>query len=47
MPKQRIITLLTDFGCSGPYAAEMKGVILNIAASVTVVDITHDIPPGD
>lgn len=38
---------MTDFGWSGPYAAEMKGVILNITASATVVDITHDIPPGD
>ncbi|MDY7010427.1 MAG: SAM-dependent chlorinase/fluorinase [Planctomycetota bacterium] len=47
MPKQRIITLLTDFGWSGPYAAEMKGVILNIVPSATVVDITHDIPQGD
>ncbi|MCK4625468.1 MAG: SAM-dependent chlorinase/fluorinase [Phycisphaerae bacterium] len=47
MAKQRIVTLLTDFGWSGPYAAEMKGVILNIAAGATVVDITHDIPPGD
>ncbi len=47
MPKQRIITLLTDFGWSGPYAAEMKGVILNIASAATVVDITHDIPQGD
>ena len=47
MAKQRIVTLLTDFGRSGPYAAEMTGVILNIAAGATVVDITHDIPPGD
>ncbi len=47
MPKQRIITLLTDFGWSDPYSAEMKGVILGIAPAATVVDITHDIPPGN
>ena len=44
---QKIITLLTDFGLSDPYVAEMKGVILSIAPMARIIDITHQIPPGD
>jgi S-adenosylmethionine hydrolase len=43
----RIVTLLTDFGTVDGYVAEMKGVILSGAPGVTVVDITHDVPPQD
>lgn len=42
-----IITLTTDFGVSSPYVAQMKGVILSINRDVTLVDITHAIPPQD
>jgi S-adenosyl-L-methionine hydrolase (adenosine-forming) len=42
-----IITLTTDFGTGSPYVAQMKGVILTIAPAVTLVDITHDVPPQD
>lgn len=42
-----IITLTTDFGTSSPYVAAMKGVILSINPAVTLVDITHAIPPQD
>jgi S-adenosylmethionine hydrolase len=42
-----IITLLTDYGTSDSYVAEMKGVLLSAAPGVILVDITHDIPPGD
>lgn len=41
----RIITLTTDFGTSDGYVGTMKGVILSIAPDVTLVDITHHIPP--
>ena len=41
-----IITLLTDFGISDSYVAEMKGVLLSRAPAATLIDITHDIPPG-
>ncbi len=44
-PVSRIITLTTDFGASSPYVAAMKGVILSINPSATIVDITHAIPP--
>jgi S-adenosylmethionine hydrolase len=41
----RIITLTTDFGTSSPYVAAMKGVLLSIHPSVTLVDISHAIGP--
>ncbi len=44
---QRIITLTTDFGTQDPYVGVMKGVILGITPQVTIVDITHHVPPQD
>ena len=42
-----IIALLTDFGTRDHYAGTMKAVVLGICADVTLVDISHDIPPHD
>jgi S-adenosylmethionine hydrolase len=42
-----IITVLTDFGTADSYVAEMKGVLLARAPSATIVDISHQIAPGD
>jgi S-adenosyl-L-methionine hydrolase (adenosine-forming) len=42
-----IITLLTDFGTTDHYVAEIKGVLLTHSAGVTLVDITHSVSPGD
>ena len=42
-----IITLTTDFGLADSYVGTMKGVILRIAPSACVVDITHAISPQD
>jgi len=42
-----IITLLTDFGTADYFAAAVKGVILTANPTARIVDITHDIPPGD
>ena len=42
-----IITLTTDFGIEDEYAGVMKGVILGIHPSTTIVDITHHIQPHD
>jgi len=42
-----IIALLTDFGGQDHYAGVMKGVILGICPDVTLVDISHDLPPHD
>lgn len=41
-----IITLLTDFGLQDSYVAEMKGAILDAVPDVTLVDVTHSVPPG-
>lgn len=42
-----IVTLLTDFGVTDSYVGEVKGVLLSLAPRVEVVDLTHDIAPGD
>jgi S-adenosyl-L-methionine hydrolase (adenosine-forming) len=41
------ITLLTDFGLSDSYVAEMKGMLLSGAPDATLVDVTHAVVPGD
>lgn len=41
------ITLMTDFGLADPYVGVMKGVILSIAPAVSLVDLTHAVPPQD
>lgn len=46
MPRP-IIALLTDFGTRDHYSGVMKGVILGICPDVTLVDVTHDLPPHD
>ena len=43
----RIITLTTDFGLDDGYVASMKGAILSINPQVTIVDVTHQVPPQD
>ena len=42
-----IVTLLTDFGTADSYVGEVKGTLLALAPSVALVDLTHDIAPGD
>src|SRR5437762_11544941 len=42
-----VIALLTDFGVRDHYAGTVKGVILRICPDVTLVDISHDLPPHD
>lgn len=42
-----IITLLTDFGSVDSYVAEVKAVLLSRARDVTIVDISHQVSPGD
>jgi S-adenosylmethionine hydrolase len=40
-----VITITTDFGHKGPFAAVMKGVILNRFPAARIVDLIHEIPP--
>jgi S-adenosylmethionine hydrolase len=42
-----VITLTTDFGTSDWFVGTMKGVIASIAPQCMVVDLTHDLPPGN
>ena len=42
-----IVTLLTDFGTVDGYVAAMKGALLSVNPSATLVDITHHIPSQD
>jgi len=45
--RPRIVTLTTDFGSGSVYVAELKGRLLGTAVPITLVDITHEIPPHD
>src|SRR6266702_125217 len=42
-----IITLLTDFGTADSYVGEVKGVLLSHVHGAALLDITHQVPPGD
>lgn len=44
MKPSGVITITTDFGHKGPFAAVMKGVILGRFHDARVVDLAHDIP---
>jgi len=39
-----VITITTDFGHKGPFAAVMKGVILSRYPGANIIDLAHDIP---
>jgi len=43
--RKPIVTLTTDFGTTDHFAAVMKGVILGICPSATLIDISHEIQP--
>src|SRR5256884_860608 len=42
-----LITLLTDFGYADSYVGEVKGVLLSQVHGAALVDITHQVSPGD
>ncbi len=41
------IALITDFGLDDPYVGIMKGIITDLSPGIPLIDITHQIPPGD
>jgi len=45
MGAQPVITLLTDFGSGDVYVGSLKGVILGINPSATIVDLCHEVRP--
>ncbi len=42
-----ILTFLTDFGTADYYVAAVKGVVLRLAPGSTIVDVSHEVAPGD
>src|SRR5439155_26975424 len=42
-----IVTLLSDFGTVDSYVSERRGVLTAYPPKATLVDITHDVSPGD
>ena len=44
---EMIVTLTSDFGCCEEWVGAVKGVILSINPTATIVDISHEIPPFD
>lgn len=47
MTTGRLLTLLTDFGTTDYYVAAVKGTILRLSPGTALVDISHQVPPGD
>jgi S-adenosyl-L-methionine hydrolase (adenosine-forming) len=45
MSQSKILTLLSDFGVHDVYVGVMKGVITQINPKLTLIDLTHQIPP--
>ncbi len=41
------ISLTTDYGLTDGFAAACHGVIARLAPAVRVIDVTHQVPPGD
>jgi len=44
MQPSGVITITTDFGHKGPFAAVMKGVMLSRFPAARIIDLAHDIP---
>jgi S-adenosyl-L-methionine hydrolase (adenosine-forming) len=42
-----VITLLTDFGLQDSFVGALKGVMLSVNPDLTLVDISHLVPPQD
>lgn len=45
MSPSQVITLLSDFGVNDVYVGVVKGVITKINPALTLIDLTHQIPP--
>jgi S-adenosylmethionine hydrolase len=42
-----LLSLLTDFGTADYYVAAVKGTVLRLAPGAVIVDVSHEVPPGD
>lgn len=47
MRKARLITLTTDFGSRDWFVGTAKGVIHGIEPKAAIIDLTHEVAPGD
>src|SRR2546423_253443 len=47
MPAYDWITLTTDYGLSDGLVAELHGVVGRLAPWLRVIDVTHQVAPGD
>lgn len=47
MPRYDTVSFLSDYGLADEFVGVVKSVLRSTAPHVTVVDITHDIPPHD
>ena len=42
-----LVTLLTDFGLADYYVGAVKGTLLRLAPGCRLIDLSHELPPGD
>jgi len=42
-----LLTLLTDFGLDDWYVAAVKGTVLRLSPGSQILDVSHQVPPGD
>lgn len=42
-----LIAVLTDYGTLDPYVGVVKGVIARLLPEAHVIDLSHEVPPGD
>ena len=45
--KTNCIALLSDFGTTDPFVSAIKGVLLSKLPGLSIIDITHQVPPQD
>ncbi|MBV8951839.1 MAG: SAM-dependent chlorinase/fluorinase, partial [Actinobacteria bacterium] len=42
-----VVSFLSDYGLDDEFVGVCKGVLLSLASHVSVIDITHNVPPYD
>jgi hypothetical protein len=47
LSRANLVTLLSDFGLRDTYVAQMKAVVLGLNPDARLVDLTHEVAPGD
>ena len=47
VPDLPVVSFLSDYGLDDEFVGVCKGVLLSLAPHVSVIDITHNVPPHD